>query len=195
MSKTKKLTIALSVINLIVLGVCFYLFANIKKTDKEVSSRLIQIESEVKREELFRSIKTLMGDTKKEREQIASLFVQPKAEVDFIEAVESLGRTAEVKLEIESVGVETMKGKTSSSTELFRLSAKTEGSWRGIIHLLALLENMPFSISFENLNLGKISGGSNSKDKKQEPSSYWSGNFTFSVLKIKNPSGNGLKVN
>ncbi|MEK7070357.1 MAG: hypothetical protein AAB966_00965 [Patescibacteria group bacterium] len=168
---------------------------NIKKTDKEVSSRLIQIESEVKKEELLRSTKSLMDDTRKEREQLASFFVQPKGEVDFIEAVESLGRTAGVKLEIESVGVETLKSKTSSSTELFRLSVKTEGSWGGVIHLLTLLENMPFSILFENLNLGKISGGSNSKDNKQEPSSYWGGNFTFSVLKIKSPSGKDLKVN
>ena len=195
MSKTKKLTITLIIISLIALGACFYLFTNIKKTDKEVSLLAVQIESWVKREESLRSIKSLMEDTKKEREQLANLFVQSKGEVDFIEAVESLGRTVGVNLEIESVGVETMKGKTSSSTELFRLSAKTEGSWSGIINLLTLLENMPFSISFENLNLRKISGGSNSKDSKQEPSSYWSGNFTFSVLKIKIHRGEELKAN
>ena len=73
MSKTIKIIAMAAILNLIVFGACFYLFMNIKKVDKVVSERLIQIESEIKKDESIRSIKNLMNDTKKEREQIAGL--------------------------------------------------------------------------------------------------------------------------
>lgn len=179
----------------IVFGACFYLFTDIKNIDKAVSERFVQIESEVKKDESLRSIKNLMDNTRKEREQIANLFVQPNGTVDFIEAVESLGRIANIKIETESVGVNALKGNMASSSELFRLSIKTEGSWSGTIHLLSLLENMPYKVSFENVILDKVSDGSSSaKDKGQYPP-YWNGVLTFNVLKIKNPPEILPKVN
>ena len=116
MLKPKKITLALAALNLAAYGACFYLFVEIKNIDKVVSDRFIQIESEVKRNESVRSVKNLMNDTKKEREQITQLFIQPNGTVDFIETVESLGRMAGVKLEIESVGVESLKNKTALVT-------------------------------------------------------------------------------
>lgn len=177
----------LTILNLIIFGASFYLFVRIKSVDKNVSTRLIQIESAADTEESLRSIKNLMNDTKKEREQIAGFFVQPNGTVDFIETVESLGRIAGVKLETESVGVEALKNKTASSTELFRLSLRTEGSWGDTMRLLSLLDNMPYKISFESVELEKISVGSDSGREKKKISSYWSGAFSFGVLKIKNP--------
>lgn len=186
MSKTIKTIVILSALNLILFGLCFYLFADIKKIDKEVSFRLSLIESEVRLDESLRSIKVIMNETKKEREQINLIFIQPNGTVDFIEEVESLGRIAGVKLEIESVGVDNTK-KTASSTESFRLSLKTEGSWANTMHLLSLLENMPHKISFENVRLGKISKESGLEGDKEQTQFYWSGNFNFSALKMKNP--------
>lgn len=186
MSNAIKNIVFLVILNLIVFGASFYLFASIKSIDKNVSARLIQIESAADTEESLRSIKNLMNDTKKEREQIAGFFVQPNGTVDFIETVESLGRIAGIKLETESVGVEALKNKTVSSTELFRLSLRTEGSWGDTIRLLSLLENIPYKISFESVKLEKISVGSDSDREKKSAYSYWSGAFSFGVLKIKN---------
>ena len=100
MLKPKKITLALAALNLAAYGACFYLFMEIKNIDKVVSDRFIQIESEIKRSESIRSVKNLMNDTKKEREQMAQLFIESNGTVDFIETVESLGRIAGVKLEI-----------------------------------------------------------------------------------------------
>jgi len=189
MIKTKKIIIALIVLNLAVFGACFYLFANIKKTDKVVSERLIQIESGIKKEESLRSIKNLMDDTKKERERIADFFVQPNGAVDFIEMIDSLGGIAGVKLEVESVGVEALKSETDADSESFRLSLKTKGSWDNTMHLLSLLESLPYQILFESARFQKISDESAPDNgKKIVVSSYWNGNFSFSALKLKNPS-------
>lgn len=186
MSNAIKNIVFLVILNLIVFGSSFYVFASIKSIDKNVSERLIQIKSAVDTEESLRSIKNLMSDTEREREQIAGFFVQSNGTVDFIETVESLGRIAGIKLETESVGVESLKNKTASSTELFRLSLRTEGSWGDTMRLLSLLENMPYKISFESVKLEKISDGSDSDRGKKKASSYWSGAFSFGVLKIKN---------
>lgn len=189
MSKTIKTIAILSAFNLIIFSLCFYLFSDIKKIDKEVSLRLTQIESEAKLDESLRSIKLVMNETKKERDQIALIFLQPNGTVDFIEKVESLGRVAGVKLEIESVGIDNPKNKTAtaSSTELFRISLKTKGSWVDTMHLLSLLENMPHKLSFESVRLSKVSGESSLDGGKEQTQFYWGGNFSFSALKIKNP--------
>ena len=194
MPKTIKIILVLAALNLIVLGSCFYLFIKIKKIDEVVSARLIQVESEVKKDESLRSTKKLMEDTKREREQIVSLFVGPNGAVEFIETVESLGRVADVKLTIESVGVEALKDKKAEKTESFRLAVKTEGSWVNTIHLLSLLEGAPFKISFSNVNLEKISSESNLVGGGENLPSYWAGNFTFNVLKIKNLPGKSVKI-
>jgi len=189
MIKTKKIITALIVLNLTVFGACFYLFANIKKTDKVVSDRLIQIESGIKKEESLRSIKNLIDNTKKERERIADFFIQPNGAVDFIEMIDSLGIIAGVKLEVESVGVEALKSETGADSESFRLSLKTKGSWDNTIHLLNLMESLPYQISFESARFQKISGESAPDNgKKIAVSSYWNGNFSFSALKLKNQS-------
>ncbi|MBU6431563.1 MAG: hypothetical protein KGJ58_04290 [Patescibacteria group bacterium] len=195
MFKTKNIIIVLIALNLAVFGACFYLFANIKKIDKAVSERLIQIESESKKDKSLRSIKNLMNNTKKEREQIVGLFVQPNGTVDFIEAVESLGKIADVKLATESVGVDALNGKATSSAELFRLSVKTEGTWSGTIHLLSLLENMPYKVSFEKASLDKVSDESSFAKDKRQVFPYWNGDFTFNALKIKNPPEASSKIN
>lgn len=189
MPKTIKNIIILSTLNLVFFSLCLYFLIDIKKIDKTVSSRLTQIESEIRLDEALRSIKIMMNETKKEREQITLILVQPDSTVDFIESVESFGRVAGVKLEIESVGVDNVKDKKASTTESLSLSLKTEGSWSNIIHLLSLLENMPHKISFDNVRLGKVSEESSSN------TSYWDGNFSFSVLKMKNFSETENKVN
>lgn len=188
MLKTKEIIIVLAILNLAVFGSYFYLFAKVKRMDETVSARLIQVESEAKRDGQLRSIKSLMNDTKKEREQIINFFVGPAGSVDFIETVEFLGRVADVNLEVQSVGIDTLKNKISSSTEPFRLSLKTEGSWSNTIHLLNLLESMPFKVSFDNISLEKISEASDPVKNKEKSSIYWIGSFGFSVLKIKNLS-------
>lgn len=182
MRKTTTKIIILFILDAIIFGLCFYLFTYIKQIDNMVSSRLAQIESELKADESLRSIKILMNDTKKERERMSLVFIQPDDTVNFIETIESLGDLTGVKLEIDSVGVDNLKSKKTGSTELFRISLKTEGSWTNTIHFLTLLENVPHKISFENVNLSKVSD-LNDGDKGL---SYWNGNFNLSALKIKN---------
>lgn len=187
MSKTKKIIIVLIIMNSAVFGLYFYLFANVKRINKAVLAQLIQVESEARRDGQLRSIKNLMNDTKKEGEQIIDLFVEPAGSVNFIEMVEFLGKVANVKLEVQSVSIDALKNKIGSSTESFRLSLKTEGLWANTLHLLSLLESMPFKVSFDNVNLEKISETSDSVKNKDKSSIYWIDSFDFSVLKIKNP--------
>lgn len=186
MQEIRKIIIILIILNVVIFSSYFYLFMDIKQAERDISLKLSQIKLETQREERLRSIKNLMNETKNQREKIANFFVQSDGSVEFMETVESLGEITGVKLEIESVGIDSSKNKTGSSTESFRLSVKAEGLWANVIHLLSMLENMPFKVSFDNVALNKISGESNSVKNKERSSSYWSGNFGFSVLKIKN---------
>lgn len=195
MSRTKKIVAVLFILNMAIFGSYGFLFLDVKKINKNSADLVNEIESLENREDRLRSIKNLITYTKKEREQITGFFVQPAGSIDFIETVESLGRIAGVKIEIGSVGVEAVKSKIGSSTESLRLALKTEGVWSDTIHFLSLLESAPFKLSFETVNLRKISSAPTSiNDKKKDPI-YWGGDFNFKVLKIKNPPSGALPPN
>lgn len=186
MLTTKKIITMLSIFSVAVITLYVYLFADIKRMDKTVSERMTEIESELENDRQLQSIRNLMNDAKSDLGQITNFFVQPAGAVDFIEQVESLGKMAGVNMEIDSVGIDSVKNTASSSTESFKISLKTEGLWVNSMHLLSLLENMPYHISFDSINLQKIAGGTESVANKGKDSVYWTGNFVFSVLKIKN---------
>ncbi|MEK7150548.1 MAG: hypothetical protein AAB688_01365 [Patescibacteria group bacterium] len=186
-TKTKKIITILAILNATVLAFYFYLFSSIDRMDTTTSEKVTEIESGLEKERQLRSIKNLMIDTKSELGEVANFFIQPTSSVDFIEQVESLGEIAQVNTEIESVGIDSVKNKTSSSTESFKISLKTKGLWTNSIHLLILLESMPYHVSFDSINLQKVSEGAESAANKGKDPVYWVGNFVFSVLKIKTP--------
>lgn len=186
MSKAKKIIIILSILSVTVVALYIYLFTNIKRMDKTVSDRMAKIEYEFEKERQLQSIRNLTNDTKSEFGQIANFFIQPAGSVEFIELVESLANIAGIKIEIESVGIDIAKNKTSSSTESFRVSLKTEGSWANSMYLLSLLESVPYKLTFDSINLQKMEDGNVSSVNKEKNSAYWTGNFIFRVLKIKN---------
>lgn len=186
MSTAKKIIIILSILSVVVVVLCAYLFMDIKRMDKTVSDRITGIESELEKEKQLQSIRNLMNDTKSELGQIENFFIQPAGSVEFIELVESLAKIASIKMEIESVGIDIAKNKTSSSTESLRVSLKTEGSWVNNMHLLSLLESAPYKLTVDSINLQKVEDGNKSSVGKEKNSVYWTGNFIFRVLKIKN---------
>lgn len=190
MQKTRKNIIILIILNLAVFGLYYYLLVNIRQSNIDTSSKLAQINLETLKKEQLQSVKILMDETKTQRDKVANLFIQQDGSVGFIEMMESLGVTADVKLSIESVGISDSKNKIGSSTESIQLVVKTEGVWTNVIHLLSMLESLPFKVSFDTVILNKIPEAPSltpSKIKKKSLS-YWKGSFGFSVLKIKNTS-------
>lgn len=180
---------------MIAYGFCFYLFTKVKNTEKTASENLAQIEFDFKKNKSLTSVKNLMKDTKKEREQLSRFFVEPNGAVDFIESIESFVKITGVKTEIETVSVEFLKNKKTSNFEKFRISLKTEGSWNDTIHFLNLLETLPYQTSFDNIKLDQVSNESSYGDKENKERFYWRGAFGFSVLKMKNLQEEAVKAN
>lgn len=190
MRKIRKNIAILFALNLVVFGLYYYLLTNMRRTGIDVSSKLTQINLEALKKEQLQSIKILLDETKIQRSKVNNLFVQIDGSVGFIEKVESLSKTAGVKLIIESVGIDTLKTEIGSGTEFIRLAVRTEGLWVNVVHLLNILENLPFKVSFDTVVLNRISEAPSltpSKTKEKSPI-YWNGSFGFSVLKIKNVS-------
>lgn len=190
MRKTRKNIAILFILNSVVFGLYYYLLMNIRRTDIDTSSKLTQINLETLKKEQLQSVKILLDETKTQRDKVNNLFVQMNDSVGFIEKIESLSETAGVKLIIDSVGIDTSKTKIGSSTESIRLVVRAEGLWANVVHLLNILENLPFKVSFDTVVLNRISESLSltpSKAKEKSPT-YWNGSFSFGVLKIKNVS-------
>lgn len=119
----------------------------------------------------------LLADTKTKRGMLQAYFVAPQGTVDFINFVESIGKTSGVTLEIENLGE---VGKESNDfSEILTIETTITGSFRGVFYFLSLLENAPYQIEILAANIERQ--GEDPKEKNQT----WQGRITFHVLKIK----------
>jgi hypothetical protein len=143
--------------------------------NNEALSLKEELDFEIIKEERLRSVKEIVVDVAPQRDEIDSYFVGKDSIVSFIKIVEDLGNLSGVSLEIDSVGVSGLEigdGVNSEILEQLNLDFTTQGSWQNTFHLIALLESLPYKVSFEELSL-------------EEKVDSWNGVFGLKVVKFK----------
>ena len=126
----------------------------------------------------IRSIRNIVRDTEPERAELNAHFVNDDSVVDFLETIENLGVVADVSLDVVSVGIEGPLGDGEDIVEFLRLSLVAQGSFESIMHLLFLLESLPFIIEIGQFGLDRIVISDKGKNE-------WRGMFTFRVAKLR----------
>ncbi|MSU45458.1 MAG: hypothetical protein EXS47_02415 [Candidatus Zambryskibacteria bacterium] len=97
----------------------------------------------------FSSVKSLVTDTKSDRDKLALYFVEKDGVADFISSVEKLARAHALDFNVLSIGVEDILIVHASSTQSYlKLKLATKGSWTDTMYFYMLLENLPFKIKF-----------------------------------------------
>ncbi len=89
-------------------------------------------------------LESLFNSTKEERAFISDLFINKEEIVPFIEEIEKIDDYSNVELNISSI---------DSDDLYFKAHIEAEGTWHDIMHTLILIENMPYSVSINNIKL------------------------------------------
>ncbi len=169
--KTKLFFLTAVVLNILVAGLNVYALSSVKEKSKEVAVLAGEIQAYEQSGKRLKSMRHLVDDTRNEREKIDSLFVSGDGIVGFIERIESLGRRANVSLELKSVDV------AKDGEETLSLRFSTEGDWESTLYFLALMESMPLRIEAEGVNLRNIT-----RLEEGKTTTFWSGDFNISLL-------------
>lgn len=94
-------------------------------------------------------VSSLYEKTADERVRIAAHIVSQDKVVDFIETVEKIGTTTSSALVISAIDI--TEGDFKARVEL-------EGRWENLMRSLVLLENIPYTVSLNNIRIRKEVG-------------------------------------
>lgn len=159
-------TITLFSIALYFIGL-FIVFREIKKIENFYHST----ESEFSKEEKILAIKSIAEKNKESIQTLRDFFIQKDDEVKFIEQIEKIAKSADLKFEIISINVKSNQG--DSFKEDVDVKMRIEGSWRNILYFVDKLGKVYFGVSVQNINLDT------------NPPGHWSGFIEFIVFREK----------
>ncbi len=179
--ETKILVIVLVLLDILSIGAFIYLFS----FTKNLIVKSVNIENEIKTELSREEVRTLMkGDIaqgKMYQSEFMNYVVPAGGTVDFIKILEQLVANSDLKYDIKSVTNAPYDKGNPIGAEYLKINMEVIGEWKNIQFFLTTLENYPLKIDINKVTLNKFSDfvvmG------KTIP--QWSGNFDFTVVKIK----------
>lgn len=184
-----------SVVATLAVFACYYiLFSKIKQKNEVIADASLSFEVRVKRESAVSSLKKVLEDSRDSIVLIQNNFIPSDGAVAFIEYLEALGKSAQVGVLIQDVKeVEESADSFRGDKEVLRFRLTAEGSFRATYRFLNLLENAPYVIHLEQVEIRKNSGSEtlvpdafrDPKDGVKLITSAWRGDFDFTVLKNK----------
>lgn len=133
-------------------GIFSYLLISIQNRDAEASTLAADIQAQTIREAKLRSLRRTITGTDEIRQGLDKYIVSPDGAVSFIEKIESLGREADVSLQLANVRLEPYQGK-EEGFEWLLLSVSATGEWQSAVNLLARLESLPYRTEVEDVFL------------------------------------------
>lgn len=137
-----------------------------------IATQATELANEMRREESMHTLSDLLKDLSSETEKLNAFFVAPDGAVGAIERVEALSAVVGFPVTASDVHIENQDPVTGEGT-LF-LNVAVEGTWRSVMHALALLDTLPFQSTLESASLAVV----DSDDKR---AARWS---LKSLLKI-----------
>jgi hypothetical protein len=168
--KTKNILAVVIVLNFILVGAYTYAFYMVKEKNKSASKVSGELEQYLSKEGVINLVKKSVKDTTNEREKLNSYFVSRDDIVKFTKKIESLGEIAGVNLTI-------MGLRTQGNILFFDISSW--GSFRNLLHLVSLLENLPFKVDVKKAYIDKAEAPPGKEDVGV---SGWEGNFTVKLV-------------
>ncbi len=157
--------IALSVGALCVYGFLFYTI----KSHTETSSKLTQtLELDQGRNQRFDEIENTIKNIEDRAERLEGYTLEKDNIVEFLSLLEGVAREQGVLIGVEIKENETKKGSNKGS---LGLTYTFSGRWNSVQNFLAMIENLPYTITMEAVSIRKEGSGGG-----------WGGTVRFQIV-------------
>ncbi len=143
------------ILNALIISACFYARSLIKKQEEGARENFKNYTLLSRKSQNIKLLESQMAEIKENFEKLDNFYLKENGLVGFIESLEKIGRDANVLVGIHSVGIEKDK-----KSVLFRIDA--EGEFEELFQYLVSLENLPYQVAFERMD---ISSGDATKGK------------------------------
>lgn len=162
---TKTILIAAIILTLVLIGLNYFFFMEIKNINTRTSLSMNDVEMYKKEQESLAG-RNGIAEIASLVEKVNSYFVGKDGVVGFIENIESEARSEGLVLLIRSVGTENFGGASDEESvgatkEVMRLKLEARGSWQGNMEFISFLEHLPYKVSFESVGISRSLDGEN----------------------------------
>ena len=178
--KRDKLLIIIIILGVVILAIfsfSYYFYSNMKSIGNNLQDLSEKSAEEVLIKEEIKNLNISTSVLKPQIEEINSLFISPQGQVSFIDEVESLAKYLDLKIEINSVDIDSNEVVSGQGLAILKMKVTVVGTWVGNYKFLYYLENLPYSIDIRQMSLSNLS------DSSQKISTdIWRGIFDIKVL-------------
>ncbi|MFH0755291.1 MAG: hypothetical protein V1910_01315 [bacterium] len=179
--ETKILLISFLLIDIISISIFIFLFSFTKNLIADSVNKEDEIKIELKKEDAKVLMKNDFILGKMYKEKLINYMIPSGGVIDFIKILEQLVLKSEIKSDIKMLGNGIYDKGNSIGAEFVKINMNVIGEWKNIQFFLMSLENYPLKIDINKISLNKIS----TSVKKGKTITEWSGNFEFTIVKIK----------
>jgi hypothetical protein len=163
---------ALAALFLVGSGVTFGMFM-LEKARADVRAKQLEAEALTLRARGVSQLERELAATKEDREELRGLLLPQGEVINFLSLVETLGISSGTEVTTASINVVD----TLPILDTLSIHIKATGSQEGVLHVLALLETLPYASKVTQARLQAAEGGS---------STLWTGEFTLELALHKN---------
>ena len=152
-------------------GACALFFYKVSEQKTLLQSKVSERAVAKAHQESLSDLMKTLENTKTERESLISRILGENGVVDFLTLIESIEKEQNVTLKTDSLTVEPI----SDMFERLVVNISVTGSYASVVHVLKLLEQLPYQSAIRKTNIGR-------EGKTEE---VWKGVFELSVTKFK----------
>lgn len=177
-----KSVILVLIISTFLVGGWFLFFKYVKGMEEEIISTKKEISENENRINNVQTLERLLNDFSEEEETLNSAILAEDDLVEFIEFLEDLAQRSKIGLSISSASLPESTKKRKSAPASFAnpvFEIKASGSFDDLMRYLILLENSPFQVSFQRINIQALGSTQQTFLETEED---WQAIFKINVL-------------
>lgn len=163
----------------------WFVYRNIIKQAETYSSGLENISLENEKKQHINEVAKVYIDTLEDRNKLSNYLLNDDKIVGLIEAIESIGVNSSSVVSISGINNEDLSSAEKGTFGHLKARIDAKGSWTNIMRTLIMIENLPYSLSINNLTLSFEKNASSDPKIKSVKNDSWSMSFNITVLTIK----------
>jgi Tfp pilus assembly protein PilO len=169
-SKTLLYTVLISTL-LLIAGYIFFINYIYGLSGKTILKKQDLDITEIKLKNLS-NIDKVSKENISQKEFLSSLFLKKNQTIEFVSFVESTAQGFDLAYKTMSIGLNTPGNLEGKNKEILQMVMSVDGSWANVFRFIKYIENMPYIVKFNRLNLNNNQGS-------------WSATLSFEVVKDK----------
>jgi hypothetical protein len=151
----------------------FFLYNKVNKNKQEAGLAQVEWQTEANRREEITSLSRSVKEIEMERESLNSHFAQSSDVVPFLDTIEQLAASVGAIPEITSVDI-------SKDNVVLVVGLKASGNFSAVYKFLMLLENSPYELEFDSVDLQNVSADASAGGKAEN--AQWKINLEIKLL-------------